>query len=187
VRYGGNGLYAYKTLSGGTPCTNSVFGDPAPGQAKQCAIGGTSSTPPTASGLQGDYYSGLSFGTFVTTRIDASVNFSWSGSPVANVPADNFSVRWTGAIVAPVTGIYTFSTVSDDGVRLWVGNQLLVDNWTDHPATTNTSGGVSLQGGQRYAVKLDYYEHTDGAVMQLMWAYPGQSTQVIPQSALTTP
>jgi len=44
VRYGANGLYAYKTLTGGTPCTNAVFGDPAPNVAKQCAIGGTSST-----------------------------------------------------------------------------------------------------------------------------------------------
>src|SRR5678809_1349045 len=46
VRYGANGLYAYKTLTGGTACTNAVFGDPAPGVAKQCATDGSSSTAP---------------------------------------------------------------------------------------------------------------------------------------------
>jgi hypothetical protein len=165
-----------------------VFGDPAPGFTKQCHTSTSStslSTGPT--GLRGDYYDGVSLGTFVTTRTDPSVNFSWSGSPAANVPADNFSVRWTGAIVAPVTGMYTFSTVSDDGVWLWVGNQLLINNWTDHPPTTNTSVGVWLQGGQSYALKLEYYDRSDGAVIQLLWTYPGQGMQVIPQSALTPP
>jgi len=193
VRYGGNGSYAYRTLTGGTACTNAVFGDPAPGYSKQCYTSTSSSTTPpptppgTGTGLRGDYYSGVGFGTFVTTRTDSSVDFSWSGSPAANVPADNFSVRWTGQIVAPVTGMYTFSTVSDDGVWLWVGNNLLISNWTDHPPTTNTSVGVWLQGGQLYPVKLEYYDRSDGAVIQLMWTYPGQGMQVIPQSALTTP
>jgi hypothetical protein len=188
VRFGANGLYAYKTLTGGTPCTNSVFGDPAPGLPKQCHTSTSSTTPPALpTGLRGDYYSGVSLGPLVTTRIDPSVNFSWSGSPATNVPADSFSVRWTGEIVAPVTGTYTFSTVSDDGVWLWVGNQLLITNWTDHAATTNTSVGVSLQAGQRYALKLEFYDRSGEAVIQLMWSYPGQSTQVIPQSALIAP
>jgi hypothetical protein len=191
VRYGANGLYAYRTLTDGTPCTNSVFGDPAPGLTKQCHTSSSSTPPPVPptgpTGLRGDYYSGVSFGTFVTSRTDPSVNFSWSGSPATDVPADNFSVRWTGAIVAPVTGMYTFSTVSDDGVWLWVGNQLLINNWTDHPATTNTSVGVWLQGGQTYPLKLEYYDRSDGAVIQLQWTYPGQGMQVIPQSALTPP
>ena len=46
--------------------------------------------------------------------------------------ADNFSVRWSGQVLAPVTGTYTFTTTSDDGVRLYVNGQLLIDNWTDH-------------------------------------------------------
>jgi MSHA biogenesis protein MshQ len=161
-----------------------------PGQGTQIipqSAFSASTAPPAAPGLQADYYNGMSFGALVSTRTDASVDFWWSGSPAANVPADNFSVRWTGEIVAPVTGTYTFSTVSDDGVRLWIGNQLLIDNWTDHAATTNTSVAVSLQSGQHYALQLEYYENLGGAFIQLRWAYPGQGTQVIPQSALLTP
>ena len=52
---------------------------------------------------------------------------------------NNFSVRWTGKVQAPVTGTYRFSTVSDDGIRLWVNGQQVINNWTDHAATTNTS------------------------------------------------
>lgn len=152
------------------------------------AAGETTSTtisPPSGTALRGDYYSGVSFDTWVTTRTDSSVDFWWSGSPATNVPDDNFSVRWTGQITAPVTGTYVFSTVSDDGVRLWVGDQLLIDNWTDHGSTIDTGVAVSLQGGLQYPVRLEFYERYGDAVIELLWAYPGQGTQVIPQSALT--
>jgi hypothetical protein len=83
-----------------------------------------------------------------------------------------------------VTGTYYFSTVSDDGVRLMLGDQLLIDNWTDHGPTTDTSYGIWLQAGQRYPIRVNYYEKGGGAVIQLQWSYPGQSTEVVPQSAL---
>ena len=138
------------------------------------------------SGLSGEYWNGL-FGSYVTTRTDATVNFTWGyGSPGGNVGADNFSVRWTGEVTTPVTGWYQFSTFSDDGVRLWVGNQLLIDNWTDHGPTTDTSGAVWLNEGQRYAIRLEYYEGGVWSTIQLQWAYPGQSTQVIPQAMLSS-
>jgi MSHA biogenesis protein MshQ len=94
-------------------------------------------------------------------------------------------VQWTGQLVAPVSGTYTFATVSDDGVRLWVDNQWLIDNWTDHPTVTDTSRGVYLEAGQKYPVRLDFYESGGVAVMQLLWAIPGRGYEVIPQSALT--
>ena len=99
-------------------------------------------------------------------------------TPDPRLKGVNFSIRWTGEQRAPVTGRYSFYTVSDDGVRMWIGNQLLIDNWTDHGATTNTSVGVSLQAGQRYSVTLQYYERYGDAVIELLWAYPGQGTQV---------
>jgi hypothetical protein len=141
--------------------------------------------PPTGgTGLRGDYYT-PGFGSLLMTRVDPTVNFSWlSGSPAAGVPQDNFTVRWTGQIQAPVTGTYTFSTVADDGVRLWVNGQQIINDWTSHPATTNTSSGVTLQSGVQYAIRLEYYEETGYASVSLRWAYPGQATQVIPQAAL---
>jgi hypothetical protein len=83
-----------------------------------------------------------------------------------------------------VSGTYRFSTVSDDGIRLWVNGQLIVNNWTDHAATTNTSAAISLTAGVQYSVTLEYYEKRGSATAKLQWSYPGQSLQVIPQSRL---
>lgn len=146
--------------------------------------------PTTGTGLTGRYYNdagnGTKFTTLVRTRTDATVNFDWgSGSPVPGVvQANNFSVRWTGQLEAPVSGNYTFSTVSDDGVRLWVDGVLRINAWTDHAPTTNTSAAVPLVAGVKYSVVMEYYERGGGAVARLRWAYPGQGTQVIPQSRL---
>ena len=87
------------------------------------------------------------------------MNFTWgTAAPAAGVTADNFSVRWTGRVQAPVTGTYRFTTVSDDGIRLWVNGVQVINNWTDHAATTNTSAGISLTAGVKYTITLEFYE-----------------------------
>ena len=130
-------------------------------------------------GLTGQYYNdsgaGGRFTTLVTTRTDAAVNFNWAtGTPGAGIQSDNFSVRWTGQVLAPVSGNYTFSTLSDDGVRLWVNGQLLIDNWTDHGPTVNGSPVIALTAGQRYDVRLEYYERSAWSILELRWTPPGQ-------------
>jgi len=146
--------------------------------------------PGAGTGLTGQYYNdpgtGTKFTTLVRTRTDATVNFDWgSGSPVPGVvQINNFSVRWTGQVEAPVTGNYTFSTVTDDGVRLWVNGVLRIDRWTNNAPTTNTSAPIALVAGVKYSVVMEYYERKGGAVARLRWAYPGQGTQAIPQSRL---
>ena len=145
-------------------------------------------TTGSVTGLTGQYFNdpgnGTHFATLILTRGDPTVNFTWAGSPAAGVGADNFSVRWTGRVEAPVTGSYRFSTVSDDGIRLWVNGQLVINNWTDHAATTNTSATIALTAGVRYTITLEFYEKGGGATAKLQWSYPGQATQVIPQSRL---
>jgi PA14 domain-containing protein len=61
-------------------------------------------------------------------------------------------------VQAVASGNSTFGTVSDDGVRLWVNGQLVIDNWTDHGTTTNTSGPITLTAGTRYAITMEFYE-----------------------------
>jgi hypothetical protein len=119
------------------------------------------------------------------SRTDPTVNFNWgTGSPASGIGADRFSARWTGQVLAVETGTYTFRTYSDDGVRLWVNGQLLIDHWTDHAPTYDT-GTITLQAGVRYDIKVEYYEDTGGAVMQLEWQRPGQSGfATIPQANL---
>ena len=146
--------------------------------------------PGAGTGLTGRYYSdpgtGSSFTTLVHTRVDATVNFDWgSGSPVPGVvQANNFSVRWTGQVQAPVSGSYVFSTQTDDGVRLWINGVPQIDKWSDRASKTNTSAPVVLVAGQKYAVVMEYYERTKNASARLRWSYPGQATQVIPQARL---
>jgi len=166
----------------------ALDGEGVPSVARIVRVG-ASPPPGSGTGLTGRYYSdpgsGAYFGTLVLTRTDATVNFDWgSGSPGTGVNSDNFSVRWTGKVQAPVTGNYAFRTVSDDGVRLWVNGQLVINNWTDHAPTTNTSAAIALAAGVKYAVTMEFYERGGGAVAKLLWAYPGQTQTVIPKSRL---
>ncbi len=146
------------------------------------------SDPPTdnasGSGLYGEYFNNKDFTSRALSRIDSTVDFDWgSGSPDPSIGSDTFSVRWTGWVQAPSSGSYTFYTHSDDGVRLWVNNVLLIDNWTD-PAATPDSGTITLSANEKYDIKLEFYENTGAAVIELYWSYPGQSKQIIPQSRL---
>src|SRR5439155_16431548 len=128
------------------------------------------------------------FVAYVGARIDGTVNFDWASSaPVAGVTSDNFSVRWTGRVQPPVSGSYTFTTNADDGVRLWVNGQLLIDNWVDQAATARSSAPLTLVGGALYDLKMEYYEHGGLAAARLQWAYPGQLVAAIPQSRLYPP
>ncbi len=143
------------------------------------------STPVAPAGLRGDYFSDQNLTTLALTRTDANVNFNWgNGSPASGIPVDHFSARWTGQVWPTVSGTYTFTTTSDDGVRLWVNGQQLINNWTNH-APTNNSGTISLQAGQSYSIRLEYYENTGGAVSKLFWTPPGQAQQVVPSAVLT--
>ncbi len=140
----------------------------------------------TGTGLAGDYFNAVNLsGTVVMSRIDPTVNFNFgSGSPDALISSDNFSVRWTGQVQATVTGDFVFTTNSDDGVRLWIDGKLVIDNWTDHGDTANSSAPIRFLAGERHDVRLEWYERSGGALIRLQWAYPGQALQPIPQSQL---
>ena len=124
-------------------------------------------------GLNGDYYNNTNLtGSPAVTRIDETVDFDWgAGSPAEAIDADGFSVRWTGKLVPETTGLYEIGTTTDDGSRLWVNGVSLVDDWTDHAATTN-SGTISLTAGVEYDITFEYYENAGDAVAKLVWAEP---------------
>ena len=136
-------------------------------------------------GLTGDYFSNMALtGTPTLTRTDVSVNYDWGGgSPDSSIPADGFSVRWSGQLQPLYSETYTFSTISDDGVRLWVNGVQIIDNWTNHAPTTNT-GTITLTAGVKYSIVLQYYENGGGALCQLIWNSTSQGMETIPQSQL---
>jgi hypothetical protein len=95
-------------------------------------------------------------------------------------------VRWTGQVEPLYSETYTFYTVSDDGVRLWVDGQLLVDNWNNHSAHED-NGTIDLAAGQQYDLRMEYYENGGDAVARLLWSSPTQAKEVIPQNHLYSP
>ncbi len=146
-----------------------------------------SSAVGNGTGLKGSYFSNQSKtfnGTPTLARTDAVVNFNWgTGAPDPSVSADNFTVRWTGSVQAPLSDTYTFYTTADDGVRLWINGQLLIDNWVDQSATER-SGSITLLARQRYDVKMEYYENGGDAVATLAWSTPSMPKVIIPQNQL---
>lgn len=138
-------------------------------------------------GLRGDYYDNVDFTGTRVRRVDPTVNFDWGGgSPDPLIGADSFSVRWSGSVQPRFSENYTFYTISDDGIRLWVNNILLVDNWTDHGPTEN-SGFITLQGGQLYSIRMEMYENGGGAVAKLLWSSPNVLKETIPSTQLYPP
>ena len=80
-----------------------------------------------------------------------------------------------------------FSTSADDGVRLWIGSQLVIDDWVNHAETLRNSAPVTLQAGQLYDIRLEFFDHDEDAIVRLLWSYPGQTQTAIPQSQLYPP
>lgn len=154
--------------------------------AATLTVNATSSGSNNGTGLRGQYYNNMTLtGTPAVTRTDATVNFSWgSGSPGAGINSDGFSTRWEGEVEAPVSGSYTFTTVTDDGVRLWVNGTQLINQWINQAPTTVNGTAISLTGGTKYTIVMEYFENGGGAEASLRWSYPGQSTVVIPQTRL---
>jgi len=140
-------------------------------------------------GLQAEYFQGtdLNPNNCKVKGIDPQINFDWgTGSPHPDIPSDNFSVRWKGSIKPPTSGSYIFYTLSDDGVRLWIDDQLIINNWTDHAATED-SATIELVGGKKYAIRLQYYERGGHAKIKLYWSGPSLSKEIIPQTYLHPP
>lgn len=135
-------------------------------------------------GLTANYFDNNDLTNPAFDRIDPIVNFNWGlGSPATSMSGDNYSIRWTGFVEAPSSGNYTFTTNTDDGVRLWVGGKLLIDKWVPQPPTDWT-GTLSLTAGEKVAVVMEYYEIAGGALASLSWEGPGIPKQIIPSANL---
>ena len=136
-------------------------------------------------GLLGSYFNNNSLtAPAVLVRVDSTVDFNWgNASPNSTINVDYFSARWTGFLRVQTSGNYYFQTVSDDAARLTVNGSLVINNWTSHAVTTDTSGAVALTAGVDYAVTLEMFENTGQAVMNLFWQKPGDAGfSVIPAS-----
>jgi hypothetical protein len=128
--------------------------------------------PPPQGPWRGEYFANPSLsGSPALVRDDPAINFVWSGgSPAPQIPQDNFSVRWTRTITFDA-GRYRFTTETDDGVRLYLDGQLIIDKWRDQPPTA-TSAERDLAAGQ-HSLRMEYYQASGGAVARLAWTRVG--------------
>src|SRR5262245_18668683 len=119
-------------------------------------------------------------------RVEATVDADWmDGGPSDAVGADRFSARWTGFVTAPSTGTYTIATETDDGVRVWIDDTLVIDDWKGHFVTRNEAT-VELTGGKAVPIRVDYFEIDLGASAKPLWFSEAIAEQVIPSDVLTT-
>jgi len=138
----------------------------------------------TGNGLTGNYFNGMNFETPVFSRRDDTINFVWDvGSPDVSVNVDQFSARWTGQIEPKYTDTYTFYVNSDNGRRLWINGQLIIDKWIGDYGVEYT-GTITLKAGQKYDIKLEYFEQDGGANCKLEWSSPLQAREVVPENQL---
>src|SRR5262249_4018206 len=148
------------------PTATSVPAQPTAAPTNPPAPTATSAPGGSGTGLSGAYYGDANFGTLKLARVDATVNFAWgNGAPGASLPADNFTVRWTGKVIPRFSEAYTFRITADDGVRLWINSQLMIDAWAGAYGGVN-SAPIALQAGQPYDLKIDYREVGGGAAIK---------------------
>ena len=126
-------------------------------------------------GFKAEYYPNRYLVNTPKTRTDKNINYEPKNqAPDPFLPKAPMSVRWTGELVAPVTGDYTFNFRTDDGCRLWIDGKLLLDDWTTHPQR-DCLATVRLEAGQHYQLQAEYYDEGGECIARLLWSIPDQN------------
>jgi hypothetical protein len=132
----------------------------------------------SGTGISGNYFNGMNFETPIFNRVDATINFDWAfTSPNPIVNPDQFTVRWKGQIQPKYSGEYTFYVTSNNGRRLWINNQLIIDGWIDDIGEYR--GKIILVAGHKYDIRLEYFENSSAATCKLEWSNFLQGREVI--------
>ena len=147
------------------------------------------------SGLIGRYYSAcdsLSSGEvmpveYLLTRVDGSLDFENAPDfPPAGVPSDHFMARWTGTLTSTESGTHQFRSRSDDGFRLMVDGEYVIEAWADS-SSNETIASIELEAGVPVMILAEYYENSGSDYCQLSWRLPssasGDDWVVVPSSA----
>lgn len=132
---------------------------------------------------KGEYFNNTNLDDVaVLVRNDRDINFSWdNGSPAPQINSDYFSARWTRKLSFN-DGLYRFSVRADDGVRVWINGQPVIDQWHDSKSQTYTAD-VPLAKGT-HSLKVEYYERSGGALIQFSWQRMGDRSPIQPQISL---
>ncbi len=151
------------------------------------------SASPLGSGLTGQYFtnssatysSSANFNptNLVLTTLDPTVDFIWGTATLPFTNSGYYTVRWTGQIRPQYSETYFFDASTDDGVKLWVNDQLIIDHWVPQ-GVTDSIGSISLQAGVLYNIRMEYFNVGGAAQAHLSWYSPSQLKQIIPSNRL---
>ncbi len=138
-------------------------------------------------GLTTEYFNGIDFDTLVTSDIKTKIDFDWNDgvSRPEGVHQHYYSIRFSGEIEAPESGSFTFLTTSNDGIRLKINGEKVLENWTPHGATVDV-GKIELEKGKRYKIELEYFQTLGGAITKLTWIKPSVAAELKQQEMKAT-
>lgn len=130
-------------------------------------------------GLKGEYYDNPNFEGTPKVRTDKSINFEPANqAPDPFLPASPMSIRWTGKLVPTVSGQYVLSFTSDDGVRVWLDGELVIEDWNVH-ARRDEKAILNLEKGRSYDLKVEYYDAGGDCIARLNWMVPSTGANVM--------
>lgn len=125
-------------------------------------------------GLEARYFNNINLeGKPVREQSERKINYSWTdGTGIKDMPKDNFSVRWTGILHSDETGEYDFTLGGDDGYRLYINDEPVINDWNagGYRSTTFTK---TLQKGVDYKIRIEYYQQGGGASVNFIWNKKG--------------
>lgn len=125
-------------------------------------------------GLKADYFDGTQFDRYVATNYVDHIDFYWNQiPPVKGINPHECSIRYTGRLTSPRTGLYTFSARVDDGIRVWVGETLVINNWQLNDVGYS-DGTIEMKADQFYDIKIEYFNALNEAELRLLWKLPNK-------------
>lgn len=136
------------------------------------------------SGLTADYFAGRNFEQLRVSRIDRCIDFPWNAAaPDARVPSDDFTVRWQGCLIPRFSERHMLSVVSAGGVRLWLDDQLVINQWADQGERSH-GVEIDLQAGTAARLRMEFFDSAGDATARLLWSSDSQPLEVVPAECL---
>ncbi|MCK5415498.1 MAG: hypothetical protein KAJ35_08965, partial [Thermoplasmata archaeon] len=133
-------------------------------------------------GLYGDYYDSRDFTNFAFQRLDQTIDYDWGNNdPGGGMGSNTFSIRWQGKLMVPADDTYNLHLRVNDGGRLWIDGDLLIDEWRDQ--NTEFTGSLHLTAGL-HDIRVDYYENWGSARCELRWSSSTIAKEILPHTAL---
>jgi hypothetical protein len=131
----------------------------------------------TVHALKAEYYGDERFTDLRLSRLDPSIDFNWGNDPPhTSMPADGFTVRWTGQVEAPATDTYRFQFRGNGAARLWINGAIVYD--------TRHAGVVSLMANKRYDIRMDFFKPRGAGDCHLLWSSPTMPEAPVPSENL---